>query len=148
MAPPSVNSTSPELLLNRELSFLAWNSRVLEMAADSALALLERTKFCSIFSRNLDEFFMVRAAGLLDQLEAGVAGTSPDAWPPQHALREIRERVLELSARQSKLWKRDLSVELTDAGIVVGQVEDLTKAELAELTERFDHEVFPILTPL
>ena len=148
MAPPSSDSTSPELLLNRELSFLAWNSRVLEMAADSSLPLLERTKFCSIFSRNLDEFFMVRVAGLLDQLEAGVAVTSPDAWTPQHALREIRERVLELSAAQSKLWKRDLSVELTEAGIVVAQVEDLTKAELAELTERFDHEVFPILTPL
>ena len=148
MAPPSSDSTSPELLLNRELSFLAWNSRVLEMAADSSMPLLERTKFCSIFSRNLDEFFMVRVAGLLDQLEAGVAGTSPDAWTPQHALREIRERVLELSAQQSKLWKRALSVELAEAGIVVGLVEDLTKAELAELTERFDHEVFPILTPL
>ena len=148
MPPPPSNSTSPELLLNRELSFLAWNSRVLEMAADSSLPLLERTKFCSIFSRNLDEFFMVRVAGLLDQLEAGVAITSPDAWTPQYALHEIRGRVLDLSARQSKLWKRDLSVELADAGIVVAQVEDLTKAELAELTERFDHEVFPILTPL
>jgi polyphosphate kinase len=148
VAPPSSDSTSPKLLLNRELSFLAWNSRVLEMAADSSLPLLERTKFCSIFSRNLDEFFMVRVAGLLDQLEAGVAITSPDAWTPQHALREIRRRVLELSAAQSKLWKRDLSVELAEAGIVVAQVEDLTKAELAELTERFDHEVFPILTPL
>ena len=147
MAPPS-SPMSPELVLNRELSFLAWSSRVLEMAADTSLPLLERTKFCSIFSRNLDEFFMVRVAGLLDQLEAGVAGTSPDAWTPQHALREIRERVLELSARQSKLWKRDLSVELAEAGIAVAQVEDLTKAELAELTERFDHEVFPILTPL
>jgi len=148
MAPPSSNSTNPELLLNRELSFLAWNSRVLEMAADSALPLLERTKFCSIFSRNLDEFFMVRVAGLLDQLEAGVAVTSPDAWTPQHALHEIRERVLELSGRQSKLWKRDLSVELAEAGILVAQVEELTKAELAELTDRFDREVFPILTPL
>jgi polyphosphate kinase len=148
MAPPSSNSTNPELLLNRELSFLAWNSRVLEMAADSSLPLLERTKFCSIFSRNLDEFFMVRVAGLLDQLEAGVAVTSPDAWTPQHALREIRERVLELSGRQSKLWKRDLSVELAEAGIGVAQVDELTKAELAELTGRFDREVFPILTPL
>jgi polyphosphate kinase len=148
MAPPSSNSTNPELLLNRELSFLAWNSRVLEMAADSSLPLLERTKFCSIFSRNLDEFFMVRVAGLLDQLEAGVAVTSPDAWTPQHALREIRGRVLELSGRQSKLWKRDLSVELAEAGIGVAQVDELTKAELAELTGRFDREVFPILTPL
>jgi polyphosphate kinase len=142
------NSASPELLLNRELSFLAWNARVLEMAADTSLALLERVRFCSIFSRFLDEFFMVRVAGLLDQIEAGVSVTSPDDWTPQRALREIRERVLELSGRQSKLWKRDLSIDLAEAGIVVAQIEDLTKAELAELTVRFNHEVFPILTPL
>ena len=144
----SGNSASAELLLNRELSFLAWNSRVLEMAADTSLPLLERIKFCAIFSRNLDEFFMVRVAGLLNQLEAGVVVTSPNAWTPQHTLREIRERVLDLSARQSKLWRRGLTVELAEVGIVVAQVNDLTKAELAELTERFDREVFPILTPL
>src|SRR6266516_2228280 len=139
---------SPELLLNRELSWLAWNSRVLALAADTSLPLLERTRFCAIFSRNLDEFFMVRVAGLLDQIEAGVPVTSPDARRPQETLREVRERVLQLSARQSKLWKRELSVALEDAGIIVGQVEDCTKGELEELAERFEHEVFPILTPL
>src|SRR6266480_2521775 len=139
---------SPELLLNRELSWLAWNSRVLALAADTSLPLLERTRFCSIFSRNLDEFFMVRVAGLLDQIEAGVPVTSPDARRPQETLREVRERVLQLSARQSKLWKKELSVALEEAGIMVGQVEDCTKAELEELDERFEHEVFPILTPL
>src|SRR5262249_54348221 len=84
----------------------------------------------------------------LDQLEAGVGVTSPDARTPQQAPHEIRERVLELSAGQSKLWKRDLSVELAEAGIVVAQVDDPTQPELTELTERFDREVFPILTPL
>ncbi|HEX6680916.1 MAG TPA: polyphosphate kinase 1 [Gaiellaceae bacterium] len=142
------NSPSPELLLNRELSFLAWNSRVLAMAGDPAMALLERTRFCSIFSRNLDEFFMVRVAGLLDQIEAGISVTSPDDWTPHRALREIRDRVVELSRRQSKLWKRDLSAALADAGIVVAQIDDLTKAELSGLSERFEHDVFPILTPL
>ena len=141
-------AVSPELLLNRELSWLAWNSRVLALAADTSLPLLERTRFCSIFSRNLDEFFMVRVAGLLDQIEAGVPVTSPDARRPQQTLSEVRERVLELTARQSKLWKRDLSVALEEAGIIVGQVEDCTKAELEELGERFEQEVFPILTPL
>jgi polyphosphate kinase len=141
-------AVSPELLLNRELSWLAWNSRVLALAADTSLPLLERTRFCSIFSRNLDEFFMVRVAGLLDQIEAGVPVTSPDARRPQETLREVRERVLQLSARQSKLWKRELSVALEEAGIIVGQVEDCTKTELEELAERFEHEVFPILTPL
>jgi len=139
---------SPELLLNRELSWLGWNSRVLAVAADPSLPPLERTRFCSIFSRNLDEFFMVRVAGLLDQIEAGVAVTSPDARRPQERLSEVREQVLQLSARQSKLWKRELSVALEEAGIMVGQVEDCTKAELDELGERFEHEVFPILTPL
>src|SRR5213592_2579659 len=141
-------AVSPELLLNRELSWLAWNSRVLALAADTSLPLLDRTRFFSIFSRNLDEFFMVRVAGLLDQIEAGVPVTSPDARRPQETLREVRERVLQLSARQSKLWKRELSVALEDAGIIVGQVEDCTKGELEELAERFEHEVFPILTPL
>src|SRR5690349_2707250 len=139
---------SPELLLNRELSWLAWNARVLALAADASLPLLERTRFCAIFSRNLDEFFMVRVAGLLDQIEAGVPVTSPDARRPQQTLSEVRERVLELTARQSKLWKRDLSVALEEAGISVGQVEDCTKAELEELGQRFEQEVFPILTPL
>ena len=135
LASSSPTAVSPELLLNRELSFLAWNSRVLAMASDPSLPLLERARFCSIFSRNLDEFFMVRVAGLLDQIEAGVAVTSPDAWTPDHALHEIRSRVLDLGARQSKLWKRDLSVALEEPGIVVasarrnGSVDVGAKAE-------------------
>ena len=147
-ASTSRTGVSPELLLNRELSWLAWNARVLALAADPSLPLLERTRFCSIFSRNLDEFFMVRVAGLLDQIEAGVAVTSPDARRPQQTLSEVRELVLQLSARQSKLWKREVSVALDEAGITVGQIEDCTKTELDELGERFEHEVFPILTPL
>jgi polyphosphate kinase len=139
---------SPELLLNRELSWLAYNGRVLALAADQSLPLLERARTCSFVSRNLDEFFMVRVAGLMDQIEAGIAVTSPDARTPQQTLAEIRERVLELSSRQSKLWKRELSVALEETGIIVGQVEDCTKSELEELDERFENEVFPILTPL
>jgi polyphosphate kinase len=139
---------SPELLLNRELSWLAYNGRVLAIAADQSLPLLERARTCSFVSRNLDEFFMVRVAGLMDQIEAGIAVTSPDARTPQQTLAEIRERVLELSSRQSKLWKRELSVALEETGIIVGHVEDCTKSELEELDERFENEVFPILTPL
>src|SRR2546429_7796103 len=89
---------SPELLLNRELSWLAWNSRVLALAADTSLPLLERTRFCSIFSRNLDEFFMVRVAGLLDQIEAGGPGPSPDPRRPQETPPEGPERGLHPSA--------------------------------------------------
>jgi polyphosphate kinase len=137
-----------EALLNRELSWLSWNARVLSLASDSSLPLLERARICSFFSRNLDEFFMVRVAGLLDQIESGVAVTSPDGRTPHQTLHEIREQVLELAARQTKLWKRDLSEALEEAGIIVGQVEDCTKGELDELTDRFGREVFPLLTPL
>jgi polyphosphate kinase len=144
----SAAAVSPKLLLNRELSWLAWNERVLALAADTSLPLLERVRLCSFFSRNLDEFFMVRVAGLLDQMEAGVAVTSPDAQTPQQTLAEIRERVLQLTGRQTKLWKRDLSEALAETGIVVGQIEDCTKQELGELEERFEREVFPLLTPL
>jgi polyphosphate kinase len=141
-------AVAPDLLLNRELSWLSWNSRVLTLASDAGLPLLERVRFCAIFSDNLDQFFMVRVAGLLDQAEAGVAVTSPDGRTPQHALREIRKRVLELSARQAKLWKRELSEELVDTGIIVGQIEDCSKRELEELADRFEREIFPVLTPL
>jgi polyphosphate kinase len=135
-------------LLNRELSWLSWNSRVLALASDPALPSLEQARFCAIFSHHLDEFFMVRVAGLLDQIEAGIPVTSPDGRTPREALAAIRDRVLELSARQAKLWKRDLRPALAQSGILVGSVEDCSKDELEKLTERFDREVFPILTPL
>ena len=142
------NPLEPELLLNRELSWLAWNSRVLALASDPNLPLLERVRFCAIFSSHLDEFFMVRVAGLMDQAAAGVAVISPDGRAPEQALNDIRERVLELSARQAKLWKRELRPALADAGIIVGQIDDCDEAELEELTKRFEREIFPLLTPL
>jgi polyphosphate kinase len=141
-------AVAPDLLLNRELSWLSWNERVLARAADPALPLLERVRTCSFVSINLDQFFMVRVAGLLDQSEARVAVTSPDGRSPQGALREIRENVLDLTARQTKLWKRELSEALAESGIVVGQIEDCTKRELEELSKRFERDVFPVLTPL
>jgi polyphosphate kinase-like protein len=146
-ATTSAAAVSPKLLLNRELSWLAWNERVLALAADTSLPLLERARVCSFFSQNLDEFFMVRVAGLLELVEAGVPVTSPDAQTPQQTLTEIRERVLQLTGRQTKLWKRDLSEALEETGIIVGQIDDCTKQELDELAERFEREVFPLLAP-
>src|SRR6266542_3671135 len=134
--------------LNRELSWLDFNARVLEVAAEPSLPLLERVKFCSIYSSNLDEFFMVRVAGLLDQVAAGVAVRSPDGRTPQAALAEIRERILQLTALQAKLWKRELRPALADSGIVVAEIEDCDAGELAELQERFERDIFPVLTPL
>ena len=92
-----------ERLLNREVSLLDFHARVLELAADESLPLLERVKFCAIFSSNLDEFFQVRVAGLLGQAEAGLAVRSADGLTPQQALARIRHRVLELTKQQSRL---------------------------------------------
>jgi polyphosphate kinase len=135
-------------VLNRELSWLDYNARVLELASDPDVPLLERAKLCRYFSSNLDEFFMVRVAGLMGQAAAGVTVRSADGRAPQETLAAIRERVLDLTVRQGKLWKRDLRRGLAEHGIVVAQIEDCTEKELEELTERFDREIYPVLTPL
>ena len=137
-----------ETLLNRELSHLEFHGRVLELATDETLPLLERVKFCGIFSSNLDEFFQVRVAGLLGQAEAGIPVRSADGLTPQQALARIRERVLELSALQSRLWKRELRPALAAEGITVGGIEDLGSKDLEKLEKRFYREIFPVLTPL
>jgi polyphosphate kinase len=134
--------------LNRELSHLDFNARVLEVAADDSVPLLDRVNFCSIFSSNMDEFFMVRVAGLMDQVAAGLTVRSADGLTPQSALRGIRERTLELVGRQAKLWKRQLKPALEAQGIVVAEIEDLNRSELEELERVFDREIFPVLTPL
>jgi polyphosphate kinase len=137
-----------ERLLNRELSWLDFNARVLDLAADSGIPLLERVKFCSIFSSNLDEFFMVRVAGLLRQSSSTLSMRSPDGLTPREALTAIRERVIELGLRQSTIWESELAPALAEHGISVGAVEDCTDDELNELTALFDRELYPILTPL
>jgi polyphosphate kinase len=142
-------TTSPEeRLLNRELSWLAYNGRVLELAEDESVPLLERVKLCRYFSSNLDEFFMVRVAGLEDQAASGLDVRSPDGRTPEDTLTEIHEVVLALTRRQSKLWRRAIQPALAEAGIVVGELDDCTPGELEELTAVFDREIFPILTPL
>jgi polyphosphate kinase len=140
--------TDEARLLNRELSWLDYNARVLARAADSGLPPLERSRSCAYFSSNLDEFFQVRVAGLMGQRESGLLVRSPDGRTPQQTLAAIREKALELTAEQAKLWKRDLRPALEEAGVIVGDVDDATKKELEELQDRFERDVFPILTPL
>jgi polyphosphate kinase len=135
-------------LLNRELSWLDFNARLLELAADPGAPLLERVKFCSIFSSNLDEFFMVRVAGLMGQAATGLAVRSPDGRTPLAALAEIRERVRDLTGKQSRLWIEDLLPALADQGIRIGAVDACDEEELAELETRFEREIYPVLTPL
>jgi polyphosphate kinase len=141
-------AATAERLLNRELSWLEFNGRVLDLAADPSLPLLERVRFCSIFSSGLDEFFSVRVAGLMGQAAAGMNVRSPDGRTPHEALAEIRERVLALMAEQGKVWKRDLRPALADEGVVIARISDCSEKELAELAERFEREVYPVLTPL
>ncbi len=140
--------TDDARLLNRELSWLDYNARVLARASDPALPLLERSRSCAYFSSNLDEFFQVRVAGLMGQEEAGLLVRSPDGRTAPETLAAIREKTLELTAAQAKLWKRELRPALADAGVIVGEVEDCNRKELDELEQRFERDIFPILTPL
>jgi polyphosphate kinase len=148
VAQKSQSESPVDMLLNRELSFLDLNRRVLDLAADPDQPLLERVKFCAIFSSNLDEFFMVRVAGLLDQIASGLPVRSPDGRTPQQALAEVRERVLELTLAQSALWRDELVPALAGEQIVVAGVDAATPEELAELETAFARQIYPVLTPL
>ncbi len=142
-APKAKTRAIPDRLLNRELSWLEFNGRVLELAADASVPLLERVKFCSIFSANLDEFFMVRVGGLIGREESGIADPTSDGRTPVETLAAIRERVVELGAEQSRVWSKELRPSLASEGIEIGQVDDCDAAELEELTRRFEAEVYP-----
>ena len=122
-------------LISRELSFLDYDARVLELAADTDLPLLERVRFCAIFADMLDEFFMTRVAGLIGQASAGLNVRSPDGRTPQQAIADAREVVLELYATQARVWSRELVPALAEEGIVVSRVEDLA-AELESSSGR------------
>jgi polyphosphate kinase len=146
---PHTHVTTPTgKLLNRELSWLEFNARVLALAEDPEVPLLERVRFCAIFSNNLDEFFSVRIAGLLDQAASGIAVRSPDGLTPREALAAVRTRITELTQRQSKLWKRELSPALADEGIPLATVDELTEKELRQVERTFEASIFPVLTPL
>ena len=145
---PTRTITAESRLLNRELSWVEFNARVLDLACDEEQPLLERVKFCSIFSSNLDEFFMVRVAGLMGQEAAGFAVRSADGMTPVQALADIKARVTELTGRQARLWKRELRPALAAEGIEIATIEECTPKELQRLEAIFTRDIYPVLTPL
>jgi len=134
--------------INRELSRLDFDERVLAMAEDERLPLLERVRFLAIFSQNLDDFFQVRVAGLKEQVLAAVAVASPDGMSPLEQLKAIRNRVEGLVDRQVNIYNRGIVPALAEAGISVVRAEDMSKRELSQLHTVFREQIFPVLTPL
>jgi polyphosphate kinase len=134
--------------LNRELSWLEFNARVLAIAEDLDRPVLERAKFLAIFSRNLDEFFQVRVGGLREQLVAGVGSTAPDAMTPAEQLSAIRERVQEQIHRQSTIFAKEVEPDLKAAGIRICDWGELDEADRKHLGSEFEQHMFPVLTPL
>ena len=142
-APEIVN-----LFLNRELSLLEFHARVLEEALDKGNPLLERLKFLSIFSSNIDEFFMIRVSGLKEEVEHGVTQLSSDGLTPQQQLTEIRERLLPLFETQNRVLQEDILQAMKREGVELASYESLSHHEKAHLKNYFLERVFPILTPL
>src|SRR5688572_854290 len=147
-APRAPNLDQPQLFLDRELSWLAFNARVLDQASDQHWPLLERVKFLAIFAANLDEFFMIRVAGLHDQREAEVSQPATSGSPASEQLTRIRVVVSELCDRASTLFARDLLPELEASSIRLKRYEALDEAQRKFAREYFKKQVFPVLTPL
>src|SRR3954471_10845328 len=138
----------PELYDNRELSWVDFNRRVLELAEERDVPLLERAKFLAIFASNLDEFFMIRVAGVLDQVEAGLDDPGADGRTPTQVLAELRIRLEPLIERHTRCFEHEVRPQLVEHGICVLSFGDLTDEEREELDQRFRSQIFPVLTPL
>jgi polyphosphate kinase len=148
-APPRFEDPLPDdRFLNRELSWLDFNARVLHLAEDPATPLLERAKFLAIFARNLDEFYMVRVAGLKRRLQTGLPIRSTDGMTLREQLAAIADRTVELMARHSRCFADHVLPELAQAGIRIVRWADLDDAERERMRDYFRDQVFPVLTPL
>jgi polyphosphate kinase len=146
--PDSQPDLPADRFLDRELSWLDFNRRVLEMAEDSSIPLLERVRFLSIFASNLDEFFMVRVASLKRRIATGIAVQSASGLSPQGVLNQISEATKELQTRHANLFANQIGPELAEHGIQIVHWSTLTEGEKKDLHEYFSSQVFPVLTPL
>ncbi len=146
-APAAERLDDPELFSNRELSWLDFNDRVLQIAENPATPLLERVRFCSIYSNNLDEFFMIRVAGLHDQLDAGIDARGADGLAPDEVIDGVRTRVLAQTDRLEECLA-GLRPELAEHGIRLCGWDELDDDGRQELCDRFHRQIFPVLTPL
>jgi len=143
-----VNGEERSRYLDRELSWLDFNGRVLALAEDAKLPLLERVKFLAIFSRNLDEFFMIRVAGLLNRAAAGLGAAATGGLGPQEELSSVRKRTEELVLRQTDVFRDDVQPRLAEEGIRLLDWGALSKEQRKELGRYFEDQIFPVLTPL
>jgi polyphosphate kinase len=144
----AIDLEAPELYENRELSWLDFNDRVLQLAEDERTPLLERVKFLAIWTSNLDEFVMVRVAGLHDQVDAGIDARQADGLSPSETIERISGTLAEQSKRQSEQLELEIRPALADAGIRIVDCEDCTGADAQAIEEIFREQVFPVLTPL
>src|SRR3990170_6958269 len=138
----------PRLFINRELSMLEFQRRVLEEALDETNPLLERVKFLAILGSNLDEFFMVRVSGLKKQVDAGVVNLPPDGMPPAEQIAAIRKSTLQLIAQARDCLRNDLLPRLNQSGIHVLDYAELDEKQKGHVKSYFDEVIFPVLTPL
>jgi polyphosphate kinase len=147
--PPPVRELSdPSLYLNREISWLQFNDRVLSLAADPATPLLERLRFLAIFATNLDEFYMVRVSGLREQVEAGVATRGSDGWTPTETLEAISKYIGPATEAHTRIFLEEVVPALEAAGIHVARIDELERNDREYLREYFQDQVYPVLTPL
>jgi len=146
--PADASLHEPGNFINRELSSLAFNERVLEEAADPSVPLMERLRFLAILSGNLDEFFMIRVAGLKQQIAGHVEETGPDAMSPAEQLQQISQRCHAMVERQETLLLDDLVPRLEAAGVRLLRAGDLSPPQAAKLADYFERDVLPVLTPI
>ncbi|MFM2238002.1 MAG: hypothetical protein RL389_349, partial [Actinomycetota bacterium] len=148
IALPDMGDLPIDRFLDRELSWLAFNQRVLELAEDATLPLLERVNFSAIFGSNLDEFFMVRVAGLKRRIATGLAVRSASGMEPAEVLVAISDEAHRLQLRHAVLFQEVLEPELRSKGIGLTTWAALTEEQQVALKKYFDNQIFPVLTPL